>query len=423
MSLSDPMTTRVGYVVKRYPRYSETFIVTEVLAHEAAGIAVEIYSLLPSNDTHFQDAVSRVRAPVRYLAPDGMRASDFWEQLQSVADASPGGWEALEAARGADAREVYQAILLARQVRERGITHLHAHFATAAASVARMAARFAGVAYSFTAHAKDIYHEDVNPTDFRRKLEDAAGVVTVSDYNEQYLRSTYGPAASRVRRVYNGLDLRRLEFRASQDRPALIISVGRLVEKKGFGDLIAACAVLRDRGLNFRCRIVGEGDEEQRLRALIGELGLAGVVELVGPRPQNEVFGLIAEAAVFAAPCVVGEDQNRDGLPTVLVEAMALGTACVATDVTGIPEVIRHGQTGLVVQQRSPAELADAIGQLLAEPATRRRLAGAARALVEQEFDVSRNSALIRRMFDDAAAAGCRDEQIVQRPIQLQGAH
>ncbi|MGH3147844.1 MAG: glycosyltransferase family 4 protein [Rubrobacter sp.] len=394
---------KVGYVVKRYPRYSETFIVNEILAHEAAGEKIEIFSLLPPEDGHFQDAISRVRAPVTYLPAKGLKVADFWSTLDGAGEILPDLWGSLEEARGVDVRYVYQAVVLASEVRLRGINHLHAHFATASTTVTRLAARFARVPYTLTAHAKDIFHESVRAEELRRKLDDAAATITVSDYNLEYLREGYGSAAEGVRRIYNGLELERFPYEEPRERAAEILAVGRLVEKKGFADLIEACALLRDRGTDFRCRIVGLGEQEPELRALVERLNLGDRVELPGPRPQNELIEAVQEAAVFVAPCVVGHDGNRDGLPTVLLEAMALGTPCVSTDVTGIPEVVHDGETGLVVPQHEPAALAGAIERLLDDPGLRVELAGRARRLIEAEFDVHRNAALLRDAFEDAA--------------------
>ena len=233
---------KIGYVVKRYPRYSETFIVNEILAHEAAGVELEIFSVLPPEDGHFQDVISRVRAPVTYLPSKGLKVAEFWSVLEQAGEIFPDGWLSLEAARGEDVRYVYQAVVLAREARLRAISHLHAHFATAATTVARLAARFAGLPYTFTAHAKDIFHESVRPAALRPKLADAAVAVTVSDYNLTYLRESYGPAARHVRRIYNGLDLERFPYRSPRERPPRIVGVGRLVEKKGFAVLIEGCA-------------------------------------------------------------------------------------------------------------------------------------------------------------------------------------
>ena len=392
-------------MVKRYPRYSETFIVNEILAHEAAGVELEIFSVLPPEDGHFQDVISRVRAPVTYLPSKGLKVAEFWSVLEQAGEIFPDGWLSLEAARGEDVRYVYQAVVLAREARLKAISHLHAHFATAATTVARLAARFAGLPYTFTAHAKDIFHESVRPADLRRKLADAAVAVTVSDYNIAYLRESYGPAARHVRRIYNGLDLERFPYRSPRERPLRIVGVGRLVEKKGFVDLIEACAILADEGRRFTCRIVGAGEQEVELRARIAGLGLEDRVELLGPRPQSELVRLVQGAAVLAAPCVVGADGNRDGLPTVLLEAMALGTPCVSTDVTGIPEVIRDRETGLMIPQRDPAALAGSIGRLLEEPDLRVRLADRARRLVEEKFDVNHNAARLREVFQTAGTA------------------
>jgi colanic acid/amylovoran biosynthesis glycosyltransferase len=396
---------KVGYVVKRYPRYSETFIVNEILAHEAAGMELEIFSLLAPEDGHFQDAISRVRAPVTYLPVKGLKPTELWSALEDAEEFFVDGWGTLEAAKGEDVRYVYQAVVLAREVRRKSISHLHSHFATASTTVARLAARFAGLPYTFTAHAKDIFHESVRAEDFRRKLATAAATVTVSDYNLEHLRETYGLAARHVRRIYNGLDLERFPYEAPHERPPRVVAAGRLVEKKGFADLIEACAILAADGRRFTCQIIGTGEQETELQGQILRLGLVDRVELLGPRPQNELVRLVQDAAVHAAPCVVGADGNRDSLPTVLLEAMALGTPCVSTDITGIPEVVRDGETGLMVPQRDPAALAAAIGRLLEEPNLRDRLADRARRLVEAEFDVNRNAAQLREMFQTARKA------------------
>lgn len=402
---------RVGYVVKRYPRYSETFIVTEVLAHEAAGEELEIISLRPPCDTHFQDTLALVRAPVHYLAYEGARAVDLWAAIERGARAWPAMWDRLACLRGSDARDAYQAVQLAALIRERRLTHLHAHFATLPATVARLAAVLTGITYSFTAHAKDIFHESVRPDNLARTLADASAVVTVSEFNLAYLRQTFGAAASRVVRIYNGLDLTRFPVGTART-PGHIVAVGRLVEKKGFGVLIDACAELRARGVPFSCDVIGSGELEADLRAHVRALGLEAQVRMLGSRPQREVATAIASATVFAAPCLVGEDGNRDGLPTTLLEAMASGTPCVSTDVTGIPEVIAHGDTGWVVPQGDAVALADALRDVLANPAAASGVAIRARRRIEQEFDARRNAARVFSLFTAAAAAAPAREAV-----------
>jgi len=392
-------SNRIGYVLKMYPRFSETFILNEILAHEAAGMKLEIFSLRPPNDGRFHEMLAKVRAPVTYLPSNRPKVADFWQLIGQAKREFPDLWPVLDQALEEDTRDVYQALLLAREARARKIKHFHAHFGSVSTTVARLAGHFANIPYSFTAHAKDIFHESVQPEDLRRKLNDATDVVTVSQYNLTYLQQHYDLAAKRVRCVYNGLDLAEFPYQLPHDRPARIVAVGRLVEKKGFIYLIEACKLLVEQGRQFQAEIVGKGLLKAELQARIEQLGLEDYVQLIGPRPQGEVKKYVQQAAVFAAPCVIGQDGNRDGLPTVLLEAMALGTPCIATDVTGIPEILRHGITGLSIPQNDPAALAEALAKLLDDSQLRVQLAGNARRLIEAEFDIRRNAARVREYF------------------------
>ena len=410
----------VGFVVKRYPRYSETFVVREILAHEQAGMAVEIFSLRPSNDSHFQDLISRVKARVNYLflpaqglLPESMSTShltavNLWRALREASEVLPDVWSQLNEIKDAEARDVYQALQLATHVRLKGIEHLHAPFASDVATIARLASRFSGVPYSFTARAKDIFHASVEPDDLRQKLQDAAGVITISDFHLEYLQSTYGSLADNVQRVYNGLDLEEFPYKSPLSRPPIILAIGRLVEKKGFSDLIDACAILARQGRGFRCRIIGAGPLAAELAEQASRLGVESFIELVGPLPQREVIQEIHAAAVLAVPCIVGKDGDRDGLPNVIQEALALGTPVVSTDVTGIPEVVRHEETGLQVPQQDPKALAAAIDRLLSDPELRLELAGEARRLIEEEFNIHRNTNRRRAIFRAAAGQNLR---------------
>jgi glycosyltransferase involved in cell wall biosynthesis len=305
---------------------------------------------------------------------------------------------------GTDGRDVAQAIQIALACRERRIAHLHAHFGTVATTVARLAAALAGIGYSFTAHAKDIYFDYPEALNLEPKLRDAARTVTVSDYNLAHLRRRYVAAADGVVRIYNGIDLGRFAYAPPRPQAREILAVGRLVEKKGFHILVEAVRLLRAEGRDVACRIVGAG-EEANLAAQIAAAGLGRAVELAGPRPQCEVVRLMREAAVLACPCVVGRDGNRDGLPTVLIEAMALGTPCVATDVTGIPELVRDGEPGLCVPEGDPEALAAALARVLESPALRHRLSRAGRTRIEEDFDLAANAAELHEVFAAAIAA------------------
>ncbi len=401
-----PSEARVGYVVKMYPRFSETFIVTELLAMQGIGVGCEVFSLRPPVDPRFHASLADVSAPVTYLKSEGLRAADLWTQLRAAGAELHGLSNHIDELLAVDVRDAAQAVQLALLIRQRGITHLHAHFASVATTVARLAARLAGITYSLTAHAKDIFHSDVDAGELRRKLADADSVVTVSRYNLQHLQDTFGPAAARVRLVYNGLDLDEFGYSEPVPRPPVIAAVGRLVEKKGFGDLLDAVALLRRQGREVRLDLVGTGLLQEQLVAQVEALGLQDVVTMHGALPQSEVRRIVSGAAVFAAPCVVAEDGNRDGLPTVVLEAMALGTPCVATPVTGIPEVVNDGVTGLLVPERAPEALAQALARVLDSPSLAVSLARAARTRVETDFDSRRQARAVAQAFHLPALAG-----------------
>ena len=406
-----PLTGRVGYVLKMYPRFSETFVVTELVQMQRLGIDLEVFSLRHPTDGRFHASLAELRAPVTYLPYSSLRAGELWDSLRRTSSQFGDLGLPMHDLLSSDVRDVAQALELARLVVLRGISHLHAHFASVSADVARLAARIAGITYSITAHAKDIFHAEVDTAALRRKLRDASEVITVSDYNLSFLRSHYGADARRVRRVYNGLDLPAFPWSNPADRAPVIAAVGRLVEKKGFADLLQAAALLRRSGCDFRVDIVGSGDQEEALRTLRDQLGLGDRVRFLGPLPQDQVISVVREAAVLAAPCVVGEDGNRDGLPTVLLEAMALGTPCVATPVTGIPEVLADGRTGLLVGEREPEALAKALDRLLGDATLRTRLSRSARALIEAEFDSSRQAAQVAKSFGLAGRVPVRGAQ------------
>lgn len=392
---------RVGYVLKRYPRHSETFVVQEILAHERAGLSLDVFALRPVAETHFQDAIARVKAPVIRIPEKLRNAAALWSLLSAARRELPGFWGALDAVDPVDPDDLVQAVTLALHVKERRIGHLHAHFGTVATTVARMAASFSGIGYSFTTHAKDLYFRYPEPINLGVKLRDADAVVTISEFNRRHLARTFGASASRI---YNGLEIGGLPYSGPAPGAREIVAVGRLIEKKGFHVLVEACRLLRERGADFTLRIMGAGPEEGALRAQIARSGLGDVATLVGPRPQAEVIETMRRAALLVAPCIVGEDGNRDGLPTVLLEAMAVGLPCVATDVSGIPELVIDGRTGLVAPEGDPDALAERIEALLSDADLRALLSRAGRARIERDFDIDANTARLRALFAEAAA-------------------
>lgn len=393
----------VGYVLKMYPRFSETFIVSEILAREAAGERIVIFSLRPPTDARFHSELAQVRAPVIQISRTSS-PSKLWQQMAEVA-ADPALTDGLHGSfldlLKAEVDDAFQATLLAHAARQHGVTHLHAHFASVATNVARLAGSIAGLPYSFTAHAKDIFHEDVDQAELERKLAEAHHAVTISEYNLRHLRSRFPQATAHLQLVHNGLNLHRFPYQP--ERPCAevprILSVGRLVEKKGFSLLISAVARLREIGIHVRADIAGEGPLGEELNAQITSLGLQEMVHLLGPKTQDEVTEMLGSHDVFAAPFVVASDGNADGLPTVLLEAMARGIPCVAADVTAVGEVIRAGETGWLVPSGDLEALTQALAEALADRDHKTRT-DAARSLIEESFDSQRQAQQLRALVE-----------------------
>ncbi|MFM7446034.1 MAG: glycosyltransferase [Tabrizicola sp.] len=384
--MPDQAPTRIGYVLKRFPRFSETFILNELLALEALGIECHVFSLLTPPDEPRHARLSQLRAPVTYLAKPATitPVSDAEDAVLFVGN-DPRSVASLQA----------KAAEVARLARQAGITHLHAHFGSDPTTVALLAARELGGTFSYTAHARDIYHTYVSPevdtAKRRAKLSEAAFTVTVSDCNLDHLSTLCPEAAERIYRLYNGIDLT-LFSPADNVVPGRIVAVGRLVEKKGFSVLVDACAELRDRGLAFDCRIIGDGPLQGALQAQIADLDLAGWVTLTGPMPQERLADELGTAAIATLPCVIAQDGDRDGLPTVLLEAMGKGIPVVTTTVTGGPEIVAEDETGLLCRPGDPVALADALEALLNDPGRARAMGIAGRRRAEQLFDLSTNA-------------------------------
>ena len=405
---------RIAYVLKVYPRTSQTFVLSEILAHERAGLALDIFSLRRTEDTRFHAALGRVQSPVFQVARARSNATEALKALREHGRYLPRLWDVVQNSQ-ANAEDLLQAAILSRAIVDRGIVHMHAHFGTVATVVARLASKITGVSYSFTAHAKDIFHETVVENVLRKKLADSAGVITVSQFNVKYLKDKYADAAAGVKLIYNGLELNDFRFKPDEDRAPLVLGVGRLVEKKGFIYLLDACALMRSKGISFRCEIIGGGELESDLLQQIQKLDLSGQVRLCGPMSQSDVKQKIREAKLLAAPCVHAKNGDRDGLPTILLEAMALGTPCISTPVTGISEALRPDETGLMVAERDAVALADACERLLTDQQLCNQLTSNGRRLIEDLFDIDKNTARIREFFSSMAgvdlkgAGDCRD--------------
>lgn len=400
------MSETIGYVLKVYPRFSETFIVTELISREAQGQRAEIFALRPTTDERFHPALGRVQAPVTHSRKPSKLESG-WERIAEATAEVPGFAEAyarlLPRLTQLPAADVAQAVELATWAVRRGITHLHAHFASLAGQSVAIAGRLTGIPYSVTTHAKDIFHEAVDQDLLRFIIEGAHHVVTISAFNHRYLSRLFPDLAHRLRLVRNGLDLTRFPYSdpAPTHSPIRILSVGRIVEKKGIDLLVDAAALLRNQGIAVDVRIAGGGELSADIAQQIAALGLESSVRLLGPRSQDEIVELLGWADVFAAPCRIGADGNADGLPTVLLEAMAVGLPVVAGDVTGIGEAVRNHEprTGFLIPPDDVPAVAEALKAAASPALDRAALARNARAVVEAEYDTLRQTALLREVL------------------------
>ena len=405
----EPAVT-LAILVKRFPRLSETFILNEILELRRRGIPVRVMAFMAPGEPWAHPEAEALQPEVIYLRDRP------WPRLLSrllrTAAAHPTGtlralrWTVARRSKAAW-RMLGEGLLLVDACRGLGPTHVHAHFAHGPAAASYLAHLVAGTPYSFTAHAKDLYTTRADSV--AQRAGAATFVATCTEANVRYLVDTVGIDRSRVRLGRHGVDIGR--FGGIRRRPVdgRVLSIGRLVPKKGFDVLVRACAELAGRGQTFDCRIVGDGPVRADLDELIERLGLTGCVRIEPARPQTGLLDAYAEASVFVLAPTVQPDGDRDGLPNVIQEAMAAGVPVVSTTISGIPEVVQDGLTGLLVPPGDPRALADALEVLLVEPDTRLRLSHAARAYARRHCGLGEcieplEAALRGALFDVAAA-------------------
>ena len=401
----------LGMVLKGYPRISETFISNEIRLLEEMGFKIHIYSMRAPRENFSHESVKRIKAGVTYL-PSSMiwglptllyhnirlflrMPERYRECLKLMAKRFR-----LAPKKHTWVKHMLQAgYIMQKSVIDDGVdlAHLHGHFAHTPTTVTMYAACLAGIPFSFTAHAKDIYTQD--PRRIQDKVKRAKFVVTCTRYNEQYLRE-HVANGNPIHCVYHGinLDLFSPNGRSPEITPPYhILTVARFVEKKGLDTVLKALAELRARGIEFRYTLVGEGKAKfnRKIKDLVHRLGLDDVTTLPGTITHDEVIKLLGSADCFTLGCRKAKDGDRDGIPNVVAEAMATGVPVAATDVSGVPELVTHEQTGLLCPSNDPKALADIIQRALTDNDLRRTIIPAA---VEQAHALFNNKILIRRL-------------------------
>jgi glycosyltransferase involved in cell wall biosynthesis len=386
---------RLGYLYSRYPVISQTFCDSEMLALERSGFFLEIGSVYSPLTSLRHEYISRLRAPIHYAPPQQILR--IWEKKAKANGSWPAALIDLHerkfGPRFKPGQRARNALYFARLFARNGVEHFHVHFANRAAHTALFVKKISSIPFSVTAHGQD-FMVDLGNDDLLREICAAAEFVAAeTDYSRDLLCQRCPDSAAKIHRVYNGIDLEQFPPPLppiTSGAAARILSVGRLVPFKGFEYLLDACVELVQRGLDFTCEIVGDGPLRQSLQTKIGKLGLSHRVVLLGSLSQAAVFQKLRSADIFALACVVDQHGASDVFPTVILEAMSAARPVVTTRLAGIPELVAHEQTGLLVPPGDRSALADALHRLIRDPALRARYGQAGRERVEQDFRIEK---------------------------------
>lgn len=403
-SLTHVQHLKVAYIMSRFPKLTETFILYEMLGMEKVGVQIEIYPLLREKTevmhseairfveaAHFQPFISFsiIRANLHFLL---RKPRVYLETLWILIGKNWGSFRFFVGALGIFPKSVY----FAYQMEVEKINHVHAHFASHPAAAGFIIHRLTGISYSFTAHGSDL-HRDRHM--LHEKVAEAAFAVAISDYNKAIILSACQEDYSdKVTVIHCGVDTEVFQFRSNMtpfekgENPFTILCIGTLHEVKGQAILIEACRVLAGRGINLACHFVGDGPDKSMLAEKAAQAGLSDNVYFHGRQKQEKITQLLQNTDVLVAPSVPTSDGRREGIPVVLMEAMSSGVPVVASDLSGIPELVLNERTGLLTPPGDAVALADAIERYYRDPVIRKRLGNSGRQKVVEEFDLYKNA-------------------------------
>jgi glycosyltransferase involved in cell wall biosynthesis len=398
---------RLAYLFSRYPVVSQTFCDSEMLALEKMGFEIEIGSLNRPPNSFRHERLDRMKAEIHYPPPpdllDGIvKDPEFKKTLGAMikehGEVYGTGYKPATRARN--------AWYFAQLFRRLGVRHVHVHFANRATHTALFLKKL-GFTFSFTAHAQDFMFDLGSNALLSEMAQEAEFVVAVSDYSRDLLREMCPESAGKMIRIYNGIELD--DFVPSvvkQALPLRMVSVGRLIGFKGFLHLIGSCGQLKRRGVKFEMHIVGEGPIRPELEGRILVENVQDCVRLLGVRSQEEIKRELAEADLFVLASIFDSVGASDILPTVITEAMACSLPVVSTNVTGIPEMVEHGVSGLLVEPTDETAMADAVCELAANPERRRQMGAAGRKRAESLFTFQATACVLGEKFAELASEG-----------------
>ena len=396
---------RIAYVTLWFPKASETFVFREAKVLAGLGLPLTVHTLYGLLNEPLSPEMRAFPAPERLgsLATPRILAAFFSELFRhpgrtlSLARRCLGQRFASLERFGENLWGFFAGFALARRFRELGVEHIHSPWAGGAATAARAASELTGVPFSFAARAGDIHPPDPALAD---KVAAAAFVRVNNAVNLDYIRSFAGQDPDKVQLVYNCLSLAPESPAAREfgSGPLRLLAAGRFVPTKGFSHLLDACGLLRDQGVDFSLTLAGDGALGPRLRRQVRDLGLEGRVAMPGFLSHDALSAAMLRADIFVMPSVVAPGGARDGIPNVIMEAFVHGLAVAATDVAGIPEVVRPG-TGWPVPQADARALAAVLAAMEADPAERQHRTQAGQALVREMFDPEANARRLAELF------------------------
>jgi glycosyltransferase involved in cell wall biosynthesis len=404
--MNSPHQPFLGMILKGYPRISETFISNEILLLEKLGFPIHLFSMRRPREDFTHQSVNQIQAAVDYLPETLLKPLPRLLYRNGLLAAQRPGIYAralkiafqrfLRTQKSATLKHLFQAgYLVQRLMPDRRIIHLHAHFAHSPASVAMFASILSGRPFSFTAHAKDIYTSD--PRQLKEKAALAKFVITCTEYNRRYLMALCDGEPAQIHRIYHGIDTGLFSFNpdgsTKAETPYRILTVARLIAKKGLPTVYRALKALKDQKIVFEHTLIGDGEDREKILSIIKDLGLTAHTRWLGTQPHEVVRDYYKQAHLFVLGCEVAPNGDRDGIPNVLFESMAMGVPVVATNLSAIPELVETEKTGLLVDPGSPEKMAEAMMRMLTDADLRTRIIPAAQKRVVRDFN---NKPLIR---------------------------